>query len=79
MQLLSKDEIERINELAKKAKNTSLTEAEKKEQTALRKAYIQNIRHSFTNQLKSMTVIDPEGKDVTPEKVKQLQKNNKKH
>jgi len=76
--MLNKNKIERINHLANKSKNEGLTDQEKEEQDKLRKEYLKNIRQSFKNQFKTMTVIDPEGKDVTPEKVKRLQKNNKK-
>lgn len=69
----------RINELAKLAKERELTEQEKVEQHDLRQEYIKNLRNSFTNQFKTMTVIDPEGNDVTPQKVKDLQERNKKH
>lgn len=77
--MISKDKLDRINQLANKAKIEALTVEEKQEQKTLREEYLKNIRSSFTNQLKTMTVIDPEGKDVTPQKVKDLQERNKKH
>lgn len=77
--MLSKTQLERINELARKSKKEGLTEAEAEEQKMLRKEYIQNVRKSFTNQMKTMTVIDPAGNDVTPRKVKELQERSKKH
>lgn len=77
--MLSQDKIERINSLAKKAKDTGLTEKEKQEQKELREQYLNNVRSSFKNQFKSMTVVDPKGNDVTPQKVKDLQERNKKH
>lgn len=75
--MMSKEKLSRINDLAKKAKAEGLSDEEATEQTALRKEYLQNIRNSFTNQITTMTVIDPEGNDVTPDKVKQLKKQNK--
>lgn len=75
--MLSKDKIARINELANKSKNEGLSEKEKQEQKKLREAYLQNVRKSFTNQMKGMTVIDPNGEDVTPEKLRKLQNKNK--
>ena len=72
--MMSKEKLSRINNLAKKAKEEGLTDKEKKEQEVLRKEYLQNIRKSFTNQITSMTVIDPEGNDVTPDKVKRIKK-----
>jgi len=77
--MISKEKLNRINALAKKSKQEGLTAEEKKEQKLLREEYLGNIRSSFTNQLKTMTVVDPEGKDVTPQKVKDLQARNKKH
>lgn len=72
--MVTKEEIERINALAKKSKSEGLTETEKKEQQQLRQKYIKSVRNSFTNQMKSIKVVDPEGKDVTPEKIKNLKK-----
>lgn len=77
--MLSKEKINRINELANKAKETGLTVEEKKEQQDLRQQYLKNVRSSFKNQFKGMKVVDPNGKDVTPEKIKNLQKNKEKH
>lgn len=77
--MLTNEKMARINTLANKAKETELTIEEKQEQKQLREEYLQNIRNSFTNQLKSVKVVDPEGTDVTPEKVKNLQERNKKH
>lgn len=77
--MLSKDKLNRINELARKSKNEGLTEKETKEQKVLREEYLKNIRSSFKNQMKTMTVIDPLGNDVTPKKVKELQERSRKH
>ncbi len=75
--MMSKEKLNRINYLAKKSKAEGLTEIEKTEQKKLRAEYLQNMRKSFTNQLSTLTVIDPEGQDVTPEKVKDLKKKRK--
>ncbi|MDH9161881.1 DUF896 domain-containing protein [Staphylococcus succinus] len=64
--------IERINELAKKKKEVGLTENEAKEQSKLRKAYLDSFRKKFKQQIESTRVIDPEGNDVTPDKVKKI-------
>ncbi len=77
--MISKEKLNRINELAKKAKQTGLTQEEKAEQKQLREEYLQNIRGSFKNQLKNLKVIDPLGNDVTPQKLKDMQKRNKSH
>lgn len=73
-----KGKLARINELAKKAKQEGLTADEKKEQQELREDYVRGVRESFTEQFKTMTVVDPEGTDVTPDKVRELQRKNKK-
>jgi uncharacterized protein YnzC (UPF0291/DUF896 family) len=78
--MLSKEKLERINTLAKKAKTeVGLTEEERTEQKQLREEYLKNIRGSFKNQLKSMTVIDPAGNDVTPKKLRDMQERNRQH
>lgn len=77
--MLPKHKLNRINELAKKAKSTGLTEKEAKEQTALRKEYLQVFRSSMLNTLDSVTIVDPNGNDVTPEKLKERKKKNKLH
>lgn len=77
--MLSKDKLNRINTLANKAKSEGLTEEEKTEQQNLRKEYLANVRGSFKNHLKGMTVIDPAGNDVTPQKLRDYQERNKKH
>lgn len=77
--MLSKDKLQRINELANKSKNEGLTSEEKEEQQELRQEYLKNVRSSFKNHLKTMKIIDPEGNDVTPQKVKDLKERSKKH
>ena len=69
--------IDRINELAKKKKEQGLTEAEAKEQSKLRKQYLDSFREVFKQQIESTKVIDPEGNDVTPEKLKKIQESKK--
>ena len=70
--IMSKEDlnIDRINELAKKKKEKGLTEEEAKEQSKLRKQYLDSFRKGFKQQLENTKVIDPEGNDVTPEKLK---------
>ena len=79
MHMMSKEKLNRINELAKKKKSIGLTKEEQTEQNELRDEYIKNVRKSFSNQIESMTVIDPEGNDVTPEKVKEIQRKKNSH
>ncbi|MCA0990306.1 MULTISPECIES: DUF896 domain-containing protein [Guptibacillus] len=73
--MLSQDKIQRINELSRKSKESSLTDAEKKEQKDLRQEYLASLRSSFSNQLHSIKVVDEEGTDVTPQKLKESKKN----
>ncbi|MEI3604837.1 DUF896 domain-containing protein [Pseudogracilibacillus sp. SE30717A] len=72
--MMSKEKLNRINYLSKKSKAEGLTVEEKEEQKKLRTEYLQNMRQSFKNQISTLTVIDPEGNDVTPDKVKKLRK-----
>ena len=44
---MTQEKIARINELAKKSKTTGLTEAEKAEQQALRREYIDDMKASL--------------------------------
>lgn len=53
--------IERINELAKKAKNEGLTDAEKAEQAKLRKQYIAKFRQGMENALSNVYIVDEKG------------------
>lgn len=68
--MLPKFKIDRINELSKKSKSVGLTEKEKSEQQILRNEYLQVFRSSMKNTLKGVTVVDPNGNDVTPQKLK---------
>ena len=74
--MLSEEKLARLNALAKKKKSEGLTEAEGKEQTLLRKEYLQSFRNSFKKTIENTKIIDPEGTDVTPEKIKAIQKAN---
>jgi len=73
--MLSPDKIARINELSKKSKSVGLTIEEAKEQTSLRKEYLETFRSSMRSTIENVKVVDPEGNDVTPEKVKALKGN----
>ncbi|MCZ2256979.1 DUF896 domain-containing protein [Sporosarcina sp. G11-34] len=75
--MLPKDKIDRINELSRKSKTEGLSIDEAKEQTMLRKEYLATFRSSMRETIENVQVIDPEGTDVTPEKVKNAR--NRKH
>lgn len=66
--------LQRINELAKKEREEGLTNAEMVEQTVLRQDYLREIRGQVLNTVSGMTVLDPLGNDVTPEKVREQKK-----
>ncbi len=51
-------EIKRINELAKKSKETGLTEQEKQEQQQLRRKYIDAVRTSLKASLDSIRYVE---------------------
>ena len=70
---MEKSKIDRINELARKAKASGLSEEEKEEQDKLRKEYIKAYRDSLRANLLSMKVVDEKGKDVTPKKLREEQ------
>nr|WP_263313389.1 DUF896 domain-containing protein [Mammaliicoccus sp. Marseille-Q6498] len=74
--MLDKNKIDRINELANKKKTTGLSEEEAKEQSKLRAEYLQAFRGNFKETIENTKVIDPEGNDVTPDKLKEIQKTN---
>lgn len=75
--MLSKEKIERINELAKRQKSSGLTAEEKEEQQALRQEYLSKFRSSFKNQLENVKVVDEEGTDVTPSKLERVKRRNR--
>ena len=66
-------ELDRINELARTAKNRALTAEELAERDILRQSYIQAVTGQLKAHLASVTVIDPEGRDVTPSKLRDAQ------
>ncbi|MCA9767125.1 MAG: DUF896 family protein [Carnobacterium sp.] len=72
--MLSKDQIARINELAKKAKNEGLSLSEQTEQKKLRESYLAAFRGGMRNHIEGLKVVDETGEDVTPDKLKKIQK-----
>ena len=53
--------IDRINELAKKAKTVGLTEEETAERDKLRRAYIDGYKASLIGQLNNTYIVQPDG------------------
>lgn len=74
-----KNKLNRINELAKKKKETGLTLEEAKEQTKLRADYLKNFRSTMVNTIENVKILDPNGTDVTPQKIKDIQNKKKLH
>ena len=58
---MTNEKIARINELAHKSKTTGLTEAEKAEQQALRREYLDDIKASLRTQLNNTSLQEPDG------------------
>ena len=63
---MSPEKIARINELAKKQKAGTLTDAEKEEQAALRLEYRQSVVGNLRQQLNNVEFVEPDGKKTKP-------------
>ena len=59
---MTQEKINRINELARKAKAEGLTEAEKDEQTELRNEYRASVTGNLLQQLEKTYIMTPAGK-----------------
>ena len=59
---MTKEKIQRINELAKLSKERALTAEEAAEQQALRAEYIAEFRAQFRSTLENTVIQDPDGK-----------------
>ena len=59
--MVTEKEIARINELAKKQKEGTLTAEEKEEQQALRQKYLRSIRENMRSSLDQMKIQNPDG------------------
>lgn len=59
--MVTQEQIDRINALARKSKAEGLTEEEKAEQQKLRRAYIDSFKESLTAQLDNTYIIDETG------------------
>ncbi|MBB6449208.1 uncharacterized protein YnzC (UPF0291/DUF896 family) [Geomicrobium halophilum] len=77
--MISDEKLDRINELAKREKTTGLTPDEEDEQKNLRQEYLNNFRASFNQQIQTVTVMDEEGKEVTPKKLRDAKKKRRSH
>lgn len=59
--MVTQAQIDRINELARKAKTEGLTEEELKERDILRRAYIDSFKESLVGQLENTYIVDEKG------------------
>ena len=73
---ISQELINEINELSRKSKTVGLTDEEKQRQQELRAQYIKAFRSGFKQHLQSIKVVDENGNDVTPRKIKNAKKHN---
>ena len=71
------ENLSRINELAKKEREEGLTNAERVYQQVLREDYLREISGQVRDTVTGMTVIDPLGNDVTPEKLRREKEKEK--
>lgn len=58
---MEQKKIDRINELARLAKERELTEAEQAERQVLRREYIDSYKRSLEMQLQNTTILYPDG------------------
>ena len=66
--------LQRINELAAIAKTRSLTADELAERDVLRREYLAAIRGQVDGHLLATRIVDSDGNDVTPQKLREAQK-----
>lgn len=60
--MITEEKIARINALARKSRTEEgLTEAEKTEQAALRREYVDAVKESLQSQLDHTTIVSPDG------------------
>ena len=58
---MTPEAIQRINELARKAKAQGLTPEEAQEQKRLRQEYLDSVRKILVSQLENMSILEPDG------------------
>ena len=58
---MKKEDIDRINELARKAKTVGLTPEENQERAVLRRAYIDSVVGDLRQQLDNTYIVDSKG------------------
>lgn len=63
--VVTQEKLDRINELARKAKTTGLTQEEKEERDILRKEYLAGFRRNFEAELQKIQIVEADG-SITP-------------
>lgn len=58
---MDEKKIKRINELARKMRESGLTDAEKEEQATLRREYIDSYKRNLESQLDNITILETDG------------------
>ena len=58
---MTPEAIQRINELARKAKAQGLTPEEAQEQKRLRQESLDSVRKNLVSQLENMSILEPDG------------------
>lgn len=58
---MTPEAINRINELARKAKAQGLTEEEALEQKKLRQEYLDSVKKNLVSQLENISILEPDG------------------
>jgi uncharacterized protein YnzC (UPF0291/DUF896 family) len=71
------DLVKEINFLAHEQKNRVLTIEEMAYQKMLRERYIGLYRQNFKDNMRNITVVDENGRDITPDKLKTEKATNK--
>ena len=71
---MEKAKMNRINKIDKKKKAGTLTPEEKVEQAQLREEYIEGYRRAIRHHIEGIKLVDEDGNDVTPEKLRQVQR-----
>lgn len=74
MPVITQEKINRINELARKAKTGALTDEEIEERNVLRQEYITSFKNNLRSQLENISIVDADG-SVVPVKKKEKHDN----
>lgn len=66
--MITKELVDKINDLARKSKTVGLSEAEKEEQQKLRQEYLKAFRANFKQQLENIEFVEDVDKKVESKK-----------